>query len=79
MHKKKVLIVEHDIFLMKIMQQKFQSHGYETLVLTDQSKVIQKAKILNPMLFYWTFLYPQNKVLVLLNQLKKSRQSILFP
>lgn len=76
---KKILIIEEDIFLIKVIQKSFQKRGYEASTILDQSKTASIATAVNPDAILFNLISPQKKGFEIISDLKKSLKTKHIP
>jgi len=76
---KKVLIIEDDVFLVKVMQQRFEKSGFETSILTDGSKAVETAKTFRPFAILVDLIMPEVDGFTSIENLKANEETKDIP
>lgn len=69
---KKVLILEEDIFLVKVIQKSFQKKGHDAVTILNQSKTASVATAVNPDVILFNLVSPQKNGFAIISDLKKN-------
>lgn len=77
--KKKVLILEDDIFLVKVMQKKFEKNGNEVMFLLDGVKAVETAKNFQPDVILADLIMPEKDGFIAIKELKSDEQTKTIP
>ena len=70
MNKKKILILEDDAFLVKVMQKKFEKEGHEVTILLDGVKAVETAQLLKPDIILADLIMPEKDGFTAIGELK---------
>lgn len=76
---KKVLIIEDDIFLMKVMQKKFEKNGHNTRVLSDGVQALTVTKEFKPDVILVDLIMPIKDGFSAINDLKADPETQNIP
>ncbi|PIZ55769.1 response regulator [bacterium (Candidatus Torokbacteria) CG_4_10_14_0_2_um_filter_35_8] len=75
----KILVVEDDVFLTKVYQDKFSREGFLTIVASDGAVAFNKAKKEKPDLIILDLLLPKKTGLDVLKELKEDKELKKIP
>lgn len=78
-HKPKVLLVEDDPFLYKLLAQRLKSEGLDVTVATDGEQAVAKAIELRPELMLLDLILPKKNGFEVLAELRKRKEFAKLP
>lgn len=79
MNPKKVLILEDDLFLVKVMQKKFEKSGHVVTILLDGLKAVETAKSFEPDVVLVDLIMPEKDGFAAINDLKNDPATATIP
>ena len=75
----KILLVEDDVFLVKVYKLKLEKAGYDVTILEDGSQVVEVATDIHPDLVVLDILLPIKDGFEVLGELKKNPKTVSIP
>ncbi len=79
MTNKKVLILEDDLFLVKVMQKKFEKSGHVVTILLDGLKAVEAAKSFKPDVILIDLIMPEKDGFTAIEELKSDPETTNIP
>ncbi|MBP7842655.1 response regulator [Candidatus Woesebacteria bacterium] len=79
MNIKKVLILEDDLFLVKVIQKKFEKSGHIVSILLDGLKAVETAKSFKPDIILIDLIMPEKDGFTAISELKGDPETANIP
>ncbi|GIK84339.1 MAG: hypothetical protein BroJett025_09610 [Patescibacteria group bacterium] len=76
---KRVLILEDDLFLIKVMQKKFEKSGHTVKILTDGTRAVETAKEFEPNVVLVDLIMPETDGFIAIEKLKQDPMTTTIP
>lgn len=79
MNVKRLLIIEDDLFLVKVMQKKFEKKGYTVNILLDGLKTVETAISFKPDIVLVDLIMPETDGFTAISELKNNPETANIP